>query len=131
LHVRDINQFDLGCWKRRSYMATLRVEGRGQGHCSSTLGLSIAFLDLAAEGNLEEIKHFLGDRGRSGDHCADAATKNISELVKDESIIECVCSFASGTQLGELLLNTPLSKSLLEPLELLDLRLHQIVESVV
>ena len=96
-------------------MATLRVEGRGPGHCSSTLGLPVAFLDLAAEGNLEELENFLGDGGRAGDHCADAATEDISELVKDESVVECVCSFPSGAQLGELLLNTPLSKSLLEP----------------
>ena len=56
----------------------------------STLSLAVTLKNWNTESYFEEIKNLFGDRSWSGDHDSDSSTKELSELIEDQIIIECM-----------------------------------------
>ncbi len=78
-------------------MARSGITGPSDGGGGAALSLTVAFEDLAAESDLEEFKNLLGDGSRSSDHNSHAATKNLLELVENQTIINGMSGLCLGS----------------------------------
>lgn len=88
-------------------------------------------MDLGAERNLEELKHLLGDGSGACNHSAYSAAKDGLELVEDNLVINGVGCLAIVLEIVKLLLDAPFNDLALHASGLIDLLLHDVVESIV
>ena len=88
VHVGDVKELDLNGGERSTNMTDIRVVVPSDAHTSCALSLPVAFLDLAAEGDLEEVENVSRNRRGSGNHGPHSPAKDFSELTEHDGVVE-------------------------------------------
>jgi len=90
VHLGHIHELELDARQGATNVAGRVIAGDSDADGRTGLGLTVAFVDLAAKGNAKQVEHLGRDRGCTSHHGLASTTQAITDLGKHELVPDCI-----------------------------------------